>query len=321
MNNKIHVNNNGLPILFTSVGIPGSSKSTWLENHKEEYNYTIHSSDAIRAEFGDINDQSKNSQVFETLHNRIKTDLLKGKNVAYDATNLSRRKRTHFLTNELKNITCYKVCLLFATPWEVCCMNNFNRYRHVPIEVMVKMYKNFNTPWYTDGFDEIHIIWYNYDHLPGFEYNLEADLYKWKEISHDSPWHSLSIGDHMIKAAEYSIEKYGNNDTLLYSCLLHDCGKPYVKSWQNSKGEPTDIAHFYNHENCSAYMCLFYLKKLYPNWNDKKILYISLLINLHMRHHTAWKSSDKAKEKDRRLFGDDTIKLLDQIYTCDLAAH
>ena len=97
MNNKIKINNNGLPILFMGVGIPGSGKSTWLENNKEEYNYTIHSSDSIREQLGDINDQSKNSQVFETLHNRIKTDLLNGKSVAMDATNLSRKKRINFL--------------------------------------------------------------------------------------------------------------------------------------------------------------------------------------------------------------------------------
>jgi predicted kinase len=77
------------PTIFITVGLPGSGKSTWMENHKEELDMIIHSSDAIREEFGNINDQSKNDLVFQTLHNRVKEDLLNGKNVCYDATNLS----------------------------------------------------------------------------------------------------------------------------------------------------------------------------------------------------------------------------------------
>ena len=69
------------PTFIMCVGIPGTGKSTWLENNKEELNFIIHSSDAIREELGDVNDQSKNELVFNTLHKRIKEDLLNGKNV------------------------------------------------------------------------------------------------------------------------------------------------------------------------------------------------------------------------------------------------
>ena len=55
----------------------------------------------------DINDQSKNTEVFEILHRRIKDDLREGKNVVYDATNLNRRRRTHFIHNELKGLGNY----------------------------------------------------------------------------------------------------------------------------------------------------------------------------------------------------------------------
>lgn len=58
--------------LYFVCGIPGSGKSSWAEANKEKLDFVIHSSDAIREELGDINDQSKNELVFTTLHKRIK---------------------------------------------------------------------------------------------------------------------------------------------------------------------------------------------------------------------------------------------------------
>ena len=137
----IYMNNNqnyirGIPKLYVTVGLVASGKSTWAETHKEELNAIIHSSDEIRKELGDVNDQSKNELVFKILHQRIKDDLQAGKNVIYDATNLNRKRRIHFLQNELKGIPCEKICLLFATPYEICLSNNFARDRQVPEEVL-----------------------------------------------------------------------------------------------------------------------------------------------------------------------------------------
>ena len=140
---------------FMTIGLPGSGKSTWLESNKEKLNFIIHSSDEIRAELGDVNDQSQNELVFNILHKRIKEDLLNGKNVAYDATNLSRKRRTHFLQNELRDISCEKICILFATPYECCLKNNENRERKVPESVIKRMIKNFEIPCKQEGWDEI----------------------------------------------------------------------------------------------------------------------------------------------------------------------
>ena len=64
------------PIFTMLVGIPGSGKSTWAENNKDIVNEVIQSSDELRKELGDINDQSKNEEVFNILHKRIKEDLI-----------------------------------------------------------------------------------------------------------------------------------------------------------------------------------------------------------------------------------------------------
>lgn len=314
------MNNTDINTLYMVVGFPASGKSTWAETHKDKLNAVIHSSDAIREEFGDINDQSKNTDVFQILHQRVKNDLKAGKNVIYDATNLNRKRRIAFL-QEIEHIPCNKVCVLFATPFEQCLANNFSRERHVPEEVMVRMYKNFETPWYAEGWDDIQIIWWNYKDMPGFEYDLFEDMMKWCKISHDNPHHSLSIGAHMLVAHRYIFE---NNkeylNLLLDAALLHDCGKPLVRARIDSKGNPCDHSHYYEHHNVGAYLCLFYLKEN-RSYTDKDILYISLLINLHMRPFLAWDQSDNAKEKDIRLFGDEIITNIEILHEADLVAH
>ena len=308
------------PTFTMCVGIPGAGKSTWLENNKEELNFIIHSSDAIREELGDVNDQSKNELVFNILHKRIKDDLLNGNNVVYDATNLSRKRRMNFINNELKNIPCRKICVLFATPVECCKKNNANRERKVPEEVIERMYLNYESPWYTDGFDDIQIVWWdgNYE---GLEFDILYDMMEWCKISHNNPHHEFSIGDHMISAlCHYIRNNIGNVNDLLADCiLLHDCGKPYVKSYLNSKSEITDVAHYYQHHLVGSYNSLFYLKE--KEYSDEDILYGSLLIGLHMRPFLAWKQSEKAKERDRRLFGDDVINDIEILHECDMAAH
>ena len=317
------VSNMNKPTLFFTVGFPGSGKSTWLENNKEKLNMVIHSSDEIRAELlDDVNDQSKNDLVFKTLHSRVKEDLLNGKNVAMDQTGLNRKRRIAFL-QELKHIPCKKVCVLFATPYQICLANNFARERHVPEDVIARMYKSFEVPCKQEGWDDIQIIWWDYIDMIGFEYDLDKDFKKWIKIGHDNPNHSLSIGNHMLEAYNHYMSTINYNiyekNLLADAILFHDCGKPYVKNFVDSKGNPSETAHYYSHENISSYLSLFYMRE--NDYTDEDILEVSLLIGLHMRPFLAWKQSDKAKEKDRRLYGDDIIKQVDIIHECDRAAH
>lgn len=304
--------------IYVTVGLPGSGKSTWAENMKEVLDLTLHSSDNIRSEFGDINDQSNNELVFNILYKRIKEDLKNGHNVVFDATNLSRKRRIHFIQHELRDIPCEKICVLFATPYEICLKNNANRERKVPEDVIKRMVKNFEVPAYCESWDDIQIVWWNYKK----EFNIYSDLLKWKKLSHNNLNHSLSVGDHMINAAYHHYCNYPENYKLHMALLMHDCGKPFTKSYIDRNGNESEEAHYYQHENVSSYMSLFYLKDIHPKeWTDDDILEVSLLINLHMRTLNAWSQSDSSKEKDRKLFGDEIIEALEVINECDLAAH
>lgn len=53
----------------------------------------------------------------------------------------------------------------------------------------------------------------------------------------------------------------------------------------------------------------------------RDILYISSLINWHMRPHTAWKQSEKSRERDKMLIGEEMYNDIMLLHKADLAAH
>lgn len=67
---------------------------------------------------------------------------------------MNRKRRKAFL-DEIKNINCYKKCVLFVVPVELCESWNRNRKRKVPEKVFDKMLKQFQCPYYYEGFYEI----------------------------------------------------------------------------------------------------------------------------------------------------------------------
>lgn len=102
-----------MPTFTMLIGIPGSGKSTWAKEQRG----TIISTDAIRHElFGDINDQTRNAEVFDAAHTSIKCHLEAGNDVIFDATNL-RSFHREILLKSLPH--CKKVALIFGVLPEV----------------------------------------------------------------------------------------------------------------------------------------------------------------------------------------------------------
>lgn len=302
-----------MPKLIMLSGLPGSGKSMYAEKLKEE-GYIVHSSDKIREEFGDINDQSKNADVFTILHRRIKKDLNSGKNVCYDATNLKRRRRIAFL-RELKNIPCEKECILIATPFEECLIHNNNRDRKVPDEVIWKMFKSFQIPYVQEGFDKV-IVHYPKEEWKTYYGNVLKMVNSLKDFDQENSHHTLSLGDHMLSVMDNVVYISGRlYDDVVLAALSHDIGKTVTKGYKNSKDIIDDNAHYYSHHNCGAYLSLFFK---YPEYGNKE--YISLLIENHMKPYMEWKQSIKTKEKDRVLFGEQFIKDVELVHEADSSA-
>lgn len=312
------------PTLLMLVGLPGSGKSTYASRYEDMY--SIHSFDAVRDElFGDENDQTDNTKVFSVLHKRIIDDLKVGKNVIYDATNISWKRRKSFLSL-LGKIDCYKEAVVIATPYEICLEQNESRERRVPEEVIEEMYRNFDIPFYNEGWDAVFIAYLD-DSYHNCYGQYGKFVYDTLEFSQDNPHHSLTLGQHSSAACEHVDSKCSkdtisgvNAEELRIAAALHDCGKPFVKSFIDSKGNETSVAHYYNHENVGSYNSLFY--DVSDVLADK--LYISALIRWHMimHHFKSWK--DKTINRYTREFEnleDDFWDNLKVLYEADVSAH
>ena len=137
-----------MPTFYMMCGLPGSGKSTQAKKMAKKLNASIFSSDAIRKEkYGDEAIQGNPNKIFSELISYIKIGLYAGRDVILDATNISYKKRMSFLRN-LSNMKrpIRKVCVLMATPYEMCCARNASRERIVPEEVMNRMYHSFFVP-------------------------------------------------------------------------------------------------------------------------------------------------------------------------------
>ena len=294
------------------VGLVGSGKSTEADWLSEFYGANIHSSDRLREElFGDVNENSKNDELFRELHRRIKVDLSNGSNVIYDATNINHKKRKAFLDG-LSKIDCEKICYLIATPYEKCLKQNKLRDRQVPEHVIERMYKSIYIPQYYEGWDEIHLIYstdgYKFDTNELF--NGECGL---NHINQDNPNHTLTIGQHCLKCAAIS-EVLSEDFQLSMAALYHDIGKKFTKQFKNAKGEDTEVAHYYNHHLVSAYDALFYLKDLCKD----DILAITNYIQWHMQPFFI--NSEKAKNKFIKLVGQECYNKLMVLHESDVKA-
>jgi Predicted nucleotide kinase len=307
------------------VGLPGSGKSSIATEISTKTGAVIHASDQLRKELH-RNDYCKetNQELFKILHKRIRNDLLERKSIIYDATNINSKKRKMFL-HDLGKIKCRKVCILVATPYEVCLSQNTERTETVPEEVLKRMYMNWNTPYYYEGWDEIEIAgnWRSKDTIYGYVTSLD-------DFDQESSCHKLTLGEHLLKTHRELMKLivglgYGGQDSwttsaLTSAALLHDCGKPFVKTrvdTEEKNGEiyHTDNAHYYNHQYVGAYDSLFY-----NAMTQKEKLYRAVLIEKHMRPYD-WKVSKKAREHDLNLMGEGLYGVIEMLHQADVLAH
>jgi predicted kinase len=242
-----------IPKLYMMVGIVSSGKSSEALNISKQDNAIIHSSDELRKiMFGDVNEVNKNSELFQELHKRIKLDLSKGRNVVYDATNISWKRRRAFL-NELRKIECKKIAVIVATPYDECVERNKNRERSVPEYVIRRMYLNFYVPQLYEGFDEIRIKYNTKKFFDTYTlFNGENGLNK---IDQETPYHTLTIGQHCIKCSQIC-EELIEDARVNMAALYHDIGKRFVKEYNEEKKYCT----YYQHHLVSAYDSMFYLR-------------------------------------------------------------
>jgi len=137
------------------VGLPGSGKSTWLEQR----GITAISSDWIRQVLtDDATDQTIHARVFLTMRYLLRHRLAIGRPVSYvDATHLTPEERRPYI-----DIACWYGCeveaLYFDVPLGVCRERNRRRERVVPDDALERMAAKLIPPTVDEGFSRITVI-------------------------------------------------------------------------------------------------------------------------------------------------------------------
>ena len=318
------------PSFIMMVGLPGSGKSTYAKTLTLDGKpYIIHSSDKLREElYGDAAIQGDNNKLFAELHKRIKEDLRCGENVVYDATNIKKKNRIAFL-RELEDIPCHKDCIVMATEYKACVYNNEHRERKVPPEVIRRMFLNYQPPHEIEGFREIIYV-FTYltsdnrlvETPPNDDYTLSKLFKIANNFNQENSHHTFSLGKHCAETGKYIQNKRTNDFWLLMAALLHDVGKLDTKTKFNSRGVEDGEYHYYNHNCAGSYSSMFYFNNIETVWNKPcPMSDVTNYIYYHMHPYLAWKQSERAKERDRKLLGDKMFNDIMLLHEADLAAH
>lgn len=272
--------------LIMMCGVSGSGKSTVAMRYALTQSAIIFSSDAIRGEiYGDENCQKNPGRVFDILHQRITKTLSEGFDVVYDATNLSCKRRMSFLKT-IAHIDCEKRCVVVITTPEDITERMTQRDRKVPAEVVHKQMCQFQCPNYYEGWDKIEVF---YNSTPEACHASYLQLWSECNIPHDNPHHSLSVMEHMNKAADIA-EAFSWEDEGLslanerWVARIHDIGKPRCKRFTDRDGNPTEVAHYIGHQNYGAYYSLIF-DNYDPGISLEDSLDNACLIQWHMEHY------------------------------------
>lgn len=287
------------PHLILLVGIPGAGKTTYAKKYRSDQQIIHLSSDLIRAElYGDESIQGDPAEVFSLMQKRAIDALNNGCDVIYDATNITRKDRAGIIS-QCPRIVRIEAHIVWA-PIETCIERDAVRERTVGKAVIDKMLKRFQAPYYDEGIDEIKVIMP--DDFAQWEYEL--GIIDAMEISHDNPHHTLSIVEHCSKAYDYAYCTLDADDEICNAAELHDIGKPYVKAFIDSKGNPSEIAHFYQHQCVGSWMS-YGIPNVTP--------FMAWLISIHMDPYFETKYYNRLPIYLK--------KQVDLLHEADLAAH
>lgn len=235
--------------VYVTVGPSGAGKTYWAVHN---FIGAVFDSDRYREIVcGDSTDQKHNNEVFQRLHKNLFNYLEKNKNgkCCFCATNLGYKFRHSFIQECRKRFDNVRiVAVVFVAPLEVCLKNIEKRSRKVPEYVVRRQISQFQIPFKNEGWDDIQVA-PAYGYTPD-EFDNEISNLILEFGNQDNPHHNFTLQKHLEQTMSLMIYK-SNEIPLRVAAYLHDVGKIFTKVFDD-KG----IAHYYNHENWSAYLAL-----------------------------------------------------------------
>lgn len=313
--------------VFVMIGLPGSGKSYRANKLFFElcslFQSAVHiSSDNYRKRLlGDVNDQSRNAYIFDTLYKDfekyLKDDAMQ--NIILDMTNttVKGRKRIFEVIRKVSpdmedvNVTAYVV----APPLEEVIKQDSSRERVVGEHVIKKFLSSFQFPQKFEGFNHIWVNDYREKNMPVFNKAKLAELkYDMSLMDQHNPHHKYTLGKHCDNVADAALtSNHCKWSPMVTAGDLHDVGKMFTQTFDEA-----GIAHYYNHDCVGAYYLASHLEILVATcWDD--IFEELFLVNYHMRAHNDF-THEKAEKKYRTLFGDELFDKLMQFGEYDRIA-
>lgn len=144
--------------VYFMIGIPSSGKSTWARENLP--GCPVVSTDAIREElFGTAEGSGPDGIVFEIAHRRVLECVADGRDVAYDATNVSPKQRGKLLEKLRRCGVDFRAVAIVmdVTPGEALQMQK-GRERKVPAAAIYQFHRTFVPPATEEGFCEIRHV-------------------------------------------------------------------------------------------------------------------------------------------------------------------
>ena len=301
------------------IGFPGSGKSSYAKKYLLTNNSVYLSSDDIRIELYGFEDQTHNTEVFERMKRETLIALQNDFDVVYDATNLSKKRRSDIIKSAKMcdaEVNAYLCC----TPINIILERNITRQeRQLPWDKLVQMIQSIEPPMYYEGFDNIYLIdggMYN----DIYDYN--ALLKKYKDYRQFNPYHNETLSEHMIAVAKKAKELGANlkNDVdrniLWQAARYHDISKPYTKLFNCKKGYNT----YYGHEKVSAYMYMCHVRKqqTIDKLNRVRLSDSSYQIGVLILNHMEWYRREDMTPIKKLFNDDDLYYMLELLHEADL---
>jgi len=148
--------------LYVLVGLPFSGKTAFYENELKPKL----SEDHIRVNPGEIkqilrasglSEDEVNKYCFKLMMDRVRKGIKEGRDVVFDATNLTKVVRKK-LIKEAKKCKTEVVAYVINPPLKVCLERNKKAGNIIPEERFRRLYKQFELPTQKEGFDKVIMV-------------------------------------------------------------------------------------------------------------------------------------------------------------------